>query len=110
MSTETDELQKLEDEEYKYGSVTDKEEKAIPPGLSEDGIRLISHKKQEPEWMLEWRLKAFRHWQTLEEPKWANIKYEPVDYQAIAYYSAPKSKKEGPQEPRRSGSRDSAHL
>ncbi|OLC74863.1 MAG: Fe-S cluster assembly protein SufB [Gemmatimonadetes bacterium 13_1_40CM_4_69_8] len=75
---------------YKYGFVTDIEADAVPPGLNEDVIRLISQKKGEPEFMLEWRLKAYRHWLTLKEPKWANVKYGPIDYQAIRYYSAPK--------------------
>ena len=75
---------------YKYGFVTDIEADAVPPGLNEDVIRLISQKKGEPAFMLEWRLKAYRHWLTLKEPKWANVKYGPIDYQAIRYYSAPK--------------------
>jgi len=75
---------------YKYGFVTDIESETVPPGLSEDVIRLISHKKGEPEWMLEWRLKAYRHWLTMTEPTWANVKYGPIDYQAISYYAAPK--------------------
>src|SRR5207245_9411477 len=64
----------------------------VPKGLNEDVIRLISGKKNEPQWMLDWRLKAYRHWLTMTEPKWANIKYGPIDYQAIRYYAAPKSK------------------
>jgi Fe-S cluster assembly protein SufB len=75
---------------YKYGFVTDIEADAVPPGLNEDVIRLISQKKGEPEFMLAWRLKAYRHWLTLKEPTWANVKYGPIDYQAIRYYSAPK--------------------
>ena len=77
---------------YKYGFVTDIESESVPPGLSEDVIRLISAKKGEPEWMLEWRLKAYRHWLTLKEPTWANVKYGPIDYQAISYYAAPKQR------------------
>src|SRR5260221_14090710 len=79
---------------YKYGFVTDIESETVPPGLSEDVIRLISAKKNEPEWMLEWRLKAYRHWSRLEgeEPTWANIKYPQINYQDIIYYSAPKQK------------------
>jgi Fe-S cluster assembly protein SufB len=96
MSTETDELQKLADEEYKYGFVTDIEAEAIPPGLSEDVIRLISSKKQEPEWMLEWRLKAYQQWLKMVEPDWAFVTYPKIDYQDIVYYSAPKSKADGP--------------
>ncbi len=77
-------------QEYKYGFVTDIEQETVPPGLNEDVIRLISAKKGEPEWLLEWRLKAYRHWLTMQEPKWANVKFGPIDYQAIRYYSAPK--------------------
>ncbi len=79
---------------YKYGFVTDIEADAVPPGLNEDIIRLISQKKGEPEFMLEWRLKAYRHWLTLKEPTWANVKYGPIDYQAIRYYSAPKQQQQ----------------
>jgi Fe-S cluster assembly protein SufB len=75
---------------YKYGFETDIAADVAPPGLSEDTIRLISAKKGEPEWMLAWRLKAFRHWLTMTEPRWANIRYGPIDYQAISYYAAPK--------------------
>ncbi len=79
---------------YKYGFVTDIESDLAPAGLSEDIIRLISQKKGEPDWMLEWRLKAYQHWLTMPEPRWANVKYGPVDYQAIHYYAAPKQKKQ----------------
>jgi Fe-S cluster assembly protein SufB len=78
---------------YKYGWSTDIESELAPKGLNEDIIRLISEKKQEPEWMLEWRLKAYRHWLKMEEPTWANVTYPPVDYQAIHYYAAPKQQK-----------------
>src|SRR6516164_8035016 len=78
--------------EYKYGFVTDIETDEAPKGLSEDIIRFISAKKQEPEWMLEWRLKAFRHWGKMQEPSWAKVHYAPIDYQDIIYYSAPKQK------------------
>jgi Fe-S cluster assembly protein SufB len=92
-----DTIQDLANREYKWGFVTQVEEDRIPQGLSEDTIRLISAKKNEPAFMLEWRLKAYRHWAQLEradaEPKWANIQYPPIDYQAITYYSAPKKKK-----------------
>ena len=83
-------------QQYEAGFVTDVEQEMFPPGLDEDVIRQISAKKNEPEWLLEWRLKAYRHWLTLEEPDWANIKYEPVDYQAISYYAAPKKAGDGP--------------
>jgi len=79
---------------YKYGFVTDIESELAPAGLSEDTIRLISQKKGEPDWMLEWRLKAYRHWLTMSEPRWANIRYGPVDYQSIHYYAAPKQQKQ----------------
>src|SRR5947209_10446514 len=96
MSTNVDTIRDLAEREYKLGFVTDVEEERVPKGLNEDTIRLISAKKQEPEFMLEWRLRAYRHWAALEkaeaEPKWANIKYPPIDYQNIAYYSAPKQK------------------
>lgn len=78
--------------DYKYGFVTDIEADEAPKGLNEDTIRFISAKKNEPEWMLEWRLKAFRQWLKMEEPKWANIHYDPIDYQDVIYYSAPKQK------------------
>jgi Fe-S cluster assembly protein SufB len=86
-------IEQIANQEYKYGFVTDIEVDQAPPGLTEDIIRLISTKKQEPEWLLEWRLKSFRHWLTMKEPTWANVHYPPIDYQAICYYSAPKQKK-----------------
>jgi Fe-S cluster assembly protein SufB len=93
-------VQDLTQREYKYGFVTDIEADTVPPGLNEDIIRLISAKKNEPEFMLEWRLKAYRYWSKLEkaeaEPKWAKVHYPPIDYQAIRYYSAPKTKSDGP--------------
>jgi len=96
MSTDSNTIRDLAESEYKWGFVTDIEEERAPKGLNEDIIRLISSKKNEPEFMLAWRLKAFRHWVSLEkaqaEPKWANIHYEPIDYQNITYYSAPKKK------------------
>jgi len=79
---------------YKYGFVTPIEADTMPPGLSEDVIRLISAKKNEPAWLTEWRLKAYRHWLTMSEPTWQNVHYPPIDYQAIVYYSAPKQKKQ----------------
>src|ERR1043166_875000 len=78
--------------DYKYGFVTEIEADEAPKGLSEDIVKFISAKKNEPQWMLEWRLKAYRHWLKMEEPKWANIKYPPIDYQDIIYYSAPTQK------------------
>lgn len=81
-------------EPYKYGWSTDIESELAPVGLSEDIVRLISEKKDEPDWMLQWRLEAYRHWLTMTEPTWANIVYQPIDYQAIHYYAAPKQNKE----------------
>ncbi|MGE0451957.1 MAG: Fe-S cluster assembly protein SufB [Vicinamibacteria bacterium] len=86
----------LANQEYKAGFVTEIEQDAIPAGLDENVVRLISSKKGEPEWLLEWRLKAFRHWQTMPVPTWANVHYPPVDYQAIIYYSAPRSNENAP--------------
>ena len=85
-------LEEFAQREYEHGFVTDIEADAIAPGLSEEVVRLISSKKNEPEWLLEWRLKAYRHWLTLEEPSWHNVKYPPIDYQASIYYSAPKQR------------------
>ncbi|OGP19406.1 MAG: Fe-S cluster assembly protein SufB [Deltaproteobacteria bacterium GWA2_57_13] len=100
MSKSAQNVEILTSQEYKYGFVTEIEADTIPPGLNEDIIRVISAKKDEPEWMLEWRLKAYRFWAKLEasqaEPKWANVHYPPIDYQKISYYSAPKSKGERP--------------
>ena len=92
MATSTDNIEELANQDYKYGFVTDVEQEAIAPGLNEDVIRLISSKKQEPEWLLEWRLKAFAVWQTLTPPSWHNVKFPPVNFQDIIYYSAPKQK------------------
>ncbi len=95
MSTEVNTVEELAIQDYKYGFQTDIEMDIVPKGLSEDTIRIISKKKNEPEWMLEWRLKAYRHWLTLvneKEPAWANIHYPAVDFQDIIYYAAPKQK------------------
>jgi len=96
MATESRHLDELLQQEYKYGFTTDIEQDTIPCGLNEDVIRLISAKKNEPEFMLEWRLKAYQYWLTMTEPNWANINHTPIDYQGISYYSAPKSKEDGP--------------
>src|SRR5512142_3448880 len=93
MPTSTNTLEELTNREYQYGFVTDIESETVPPGLNEDVIRLISTKKREPEWLLEWRLKAFRKWQTMVEPHWCHAHYDPIDYQSIVYYAAPKAKK-----------------
>jgi len=96
MSSTSDPIRDFAQQEYKWGFVTQIEEERIPKGLDEDVIRLISAKKREPEFMLEWRLKAYRHWAAIEknhgEPKWANVTFPPIDYQDITYYSAPKQK------------------
>jgi Fe-S cluster assembly protein SufB len=86
-------IEEIARQEYKYGFVTDIEADTVPPGLSEEIVRFISAKKEEPEWLLEFRLKSFRHWLTMKEPTWANVSFPPIDYQAISYYSAPKQKK-----------------
>jgi Fe-S cluster assembly protein SufB len=83
--------------EYRHGFVTELENDSLPRGLTEDTVRLISARKNEPAFMLEWRLKAFRYWLTLKEPSWSTVKYPAIDYQDIIYYSAPKSVKDGPQ-------------
>ena len=96
MSRTTQKIEELAQRAYPYGFVTAIESESTPPGLSEDIVRLISAKKNEPQFMLDWRLRAYRHWMTLEraaaEPRWANITYAPIDYQKIVYYSAPKQK------------------
>jgi Fe-S cluster assembly protein SufB len=100
MSTTAKTLEALANREYKWGFVSDIEADALPPGLTEDVVRAISAKKNEPEFMLEWRLRAYRHWLKMErsagEPKWANVTYPPIDYQQIVYYSAPKRTSDGP--------------
>ncbi|HVT88458.1 MAG TPA: Fe-S cluster assembly protein SufB [Tepidisphaeraceae bacterium] len=91
MPTAETEIETLANQEYRWGFVTDVEADSAPPGLNEEIVRFISHKKNEPQWMLDWRLKAFRHWLTMEEPHaWPMIKYPPIDYQQTIYYSAPK--------------------
>ena len=96
MSTPVNNIEELTNKEYKYGFFTEVETDTVPPGLNEDVIRLISAKKNEPEFMLAWRLKAYRHWLTLKEPNWANVHYPLIDYQSIVYYSAPKSQEDRP--------------
>src|SRR5581483_4793286 len=93
MSTATETIEEFVNKEYKYGFVTNVETDTIPPGLSEDIVRLISEKKKEPPFMLEWRLKAYRHWLTMTEPRWQKATYPPIDYQALIYYAAPRPKK-----------------
>lgn len=96
-SASSDTIARWASSEYKYGFVTDIEADSAPPGLNEGIIRFISAKKKEPEWLLEWRLKAYRHWLTMKEPTWANVHYPPIDYQKIVYYSAPKRDEDKPQ-------------
>jgi Fe-S cluster assembly protein SufB len=89
-------VENLVERPYRHGFVTDVEADVLPKGLSEEVIRLISARKAEPAFMLEWRLKAYRHWLTMAEPRWSTVEHPPIDYQAISYYSAPKSRKDGP--------------
>ncbi|MDY6943996.1 MAG: Fe-S cluster assembly protein SufB [Pseudomonadota bacterium] len=96
MASQQQDLDKLLKREYAAGFITDIESDTVPPGLNEDVIRLISAKKREPAFLLEWRLQAYRHWLTMQEPRWAHVSFSPVDYQAISYYSAPKSKDDAP--------------
>jgi Fe-S cluster assembly protein SufB len=96
MSTATETIEGLVKQEYKYGFYTDVEADSAPPGLNEDIVRLISAKKKEPAFMLEWRLKAYRHWLTMKEPTWPHVHYPPIEYQKSVYYSAPKKKGDGP--------------
>ena len=96
MATQFTSIETLANQEYKWGFVTDIDVDTVPPGLNEDVIRLISARKSEPHFMLEWRLKAYRQWLRMKEPTWANVHYPPIDYQQIIYYSAPKTNKDGP--------------
>ncbi|HEX4228407.1 MAG TPA: Fe-S cluster assembly protein SufB [Bryobacteraceae bacterium] len=96
MATPLNPIETFANQEYKWGFVTEIESDTVPPGLNEDIIRLISTRKKEPDFLLEWRLRAYRQWLTMKEPQWANIHYPPIDYQAIIYYAAPKSKKDRP--------------
>jgi Fe-S cluster assembly protein SufB len=94
MTTATSTIQDLANREYQWGFTTDVESETVPRGLNEDIVRTISAKKKEPAWLLEWRLKAFRHWLTMPEPKWAKVGYPPIDYQNMIYYAAPKPRKQ----------------
>src|SRR4051812_20724702 len=89
-TTATDTIEQLALREYQAGFETEVEQDIFPPGLDEEVIRALSAKKQEPEWMLEWRLKAYRHWLKMHEPTWANVHHDPIDYQKISYFAAPK--------------------
>jgi len=96
MTTNSDSVSELIEKKYQHGFVTDIEQDLVPPGLDEDVVRLISSKKGEPEFLTEWRLKAYRHWLTMTEPKWAHVDYNPIDYQSISYYAAPKNMDDAP--------------
>src|SRR5471032_534071 len=96
MSETSQQLEALLERGYQHGFVTDIESDTVPPGLDEDVVRLISRKKGEPQFLTDWRLKALRHWLTMREPHWAHVKFKPINYQGISYYSAPKAKSDGP--------------
>jgi Fe-S cluster assembly protein SufB len=96
MSTPQTDLDALVAQKYRHGFVTDVESDTLPPGLDEDVVRIISRKKCEPQFLLDWRLRALRHWHTMREPDWAHLRIAPIDYQSISYYSAPKAKTDGP--------------
>src|SRR6185437_5891483 len=91
-----DDLNSLVNRSYRHGFVTDIEADTVPPGLDEDVVRLISRKKGEPQFLLEWRLRALAHWRKQREPHWAQVRYEPIDYAAISYYSAPRQNANAP--------------
>ncbi|HUP21839.1 MAG TPA: Fe-S cluster assembly protein SufB [Thermoanaerobaculia bacterium] len=96
MATATSTIEQLARRDYQFGFVTDVEQESIPPGLDEETVRIISAKKDEPEWLLQWRLEALRSWREMTEPTWANVTYPPIDYQSMVYYSAPKSQADRP--------------
>ena len=96
MSSKSQEVEALVGQKYRHGFITDIESDSLPPGLDEDVVAAISKKKHEPEFLLKWRLKAFRHWQTMKEPTWAHVHYKPIDYQDISYYSAPRAPANAP--------------
>ncbi|MEY3373175.1 MAG: Fe-S cluster assembly protein SufB, partial [Pseudomonadota bacterium] len=92
MATERTEIERQLERRYDAGFVTDIESDTLPPGLDEDVVRFISKKKEEPEWLTEWRLKAYRHWLTMTPPQWAQLDIAPIDFQAVSYFAAPKKK------------------
>ena len=96
MSAPPQDLESLVGRSYRHGFVTDIESDSLPPGLDEDVVRAISRRKKEPEFLTQWRLKALRHWLTMTEPHWGHVRYKPIDYQSISYYSAPKRAGDGP--------------
>ena len=91
-NNKTDIIDQRVKEDYKYGFVTDIESETLPPGISEETIQFISEKKKEPSWLLDWRIKAYRKWLKMKEPKWQHVSYDNIDYQSISYYSSPKKK------------------
>ena len=96
MATEPDDIQNLVNRRYKHGFVTDIETESLPPGLDEDVVRAISARKNEPEWMLEWRLQAYQQWLEMTEPEWAHVHYPKIEYNEISYFAAPKSDEDRP--------------
>ncbi len=96
MATKSDHVEQLVRQDYQHGFVTDVDSDTVPPGLDEDVVTLISRKKKEPQFLLEWRLRAYRHWLTMAQPNWTKLRIAPIDYNEISYYSAPKSKSDGP--------------
>ena len=96
MKSKNKTIEEFTSQDYQYGFVTDIEQDTIAPGLDENVVRFISHKKDEPEWLLNWRLKAYKHWLNMDEPDWAKVDYPKIDYQSISYYSAPKDRSNGP--------------
>ena len=100
MSSKSQDVEALVGQKYRHGFITDIESDSLPPGLDEDVVAAISKKKHEPQFLLDWRLKAFRHWQTMREPTWAHVHYKPIDYQDISYYSAPRAPGQRAEKPR----------
>jgi Fe-S cluster assembly protein SufB len=96
LSSKSQDVEALVGQKYRHGFITDIESDSLPPGLDEGVVAAISKKKHEPQFLLDWRLKAFRHWRTMQEPTWAHVRYKPIDYQDISYYSAPKSPANAP--------------
>ncbi len=110
MSSKSQEVEALVGQKYRHGFITDIESDSLPPGLDEGVVAAISRKKHEPEFLLKWRLKAFRHWLTMQEPTWAHVHYKPIDYQDISYYSAPRAPAQRAEELGRGGPEAARHL
>jgi len=96
VATDSNEIADLVKRKYRHGFITDIEQDTVPPGLDEVVIRLISAKKGEPQFLTDWRLNAYEHWLTMTEPAWAHVGYQPIDYQSISYFSAPRNKDDAP--------------